>query len=300
MTGDPFDLGQLRAFEAVARTGSLTRAAEILGLAQSSISQQMHRLETRLERTLLERHGRGVRLTQVGEATLIYARSMLSLADQARRQFAEPPLNGSLRLGIVEDFATAKLGSVFAIFQKQHPRFELTFETGLSTSLLNALDAGDLDVVVVKCLPGRRKGALLWQEPLVWIGRPDVIGREGSVPLATYPAPSETRDLTLAALKNGGRRWSIVTQSTGLLGIIAAVEAGLGVAAFGRHFVPAHLQELPADLGLPQLGMLDYVIDQRPGPSDPAMEAFVAIVRAAAVQLREEGLEGIRAGQTAG
>ncbi len=288
MVGEPFDLAQLRAFEAVAQTGSFTKAAETLGLAQSSVSQQIHRLETRLERTLLERHGRGIKLTQVGEATLIYARSMLSLADQARRQFSEPPLNGSLRLGIVEDFATAKLGSVFAVFQKQHPRFELAFETGLSMSLLNALDAGDLDVVVAKCLPGRKKGSLLWQEPLVWIGQSDVIGEGGNVPLATYPAPSETRDLTLAALRNDGRRWSIVTQSTGLLGIVAAVEAGLGVAVFGRHFVPAHLQELPPDLGLPQLGMLDYVIDQRAGPNDAALEAFVSIVRMAAAQLRGE------------
>ena len=287
MTDEVFDLGQLRTLEAVARTGSFTKAAELLGLAQSSLSQQMHRFETRLERTLLERHGRGVKLTQVGEATLIYARSMLALADQARRQFSEPPLNGLLRLGVVEDFATAKLGSVFAIFQKQHPRFELTFETGLSTSLLSALDAGDLDVVVAKRLPGRKKGSLLWQEPLVWVGWPDVVGDGGNVPLATYPAPSETRDLTLAALQNDGRRWSIVTQSTGLLGIIAAVEAGLGVAAFGRHFVPAHLQELPPDLGLPQLGTLDYVIDQKAGPSDPALEAFATIVRMAAAQLRE-------------
>ena len=286
MVSETFDLAQLRAFEAVARTGSFTKAAEALGLAQSSISQQMQRLEMRLERTLLERYGRGIKLTQVGEAALIYARSMLALADQARRQFSEPPLNGSLRLGIVEDFASAKLGSVFAVFQKQHPRFELTFETGLSTSLLNALDAGDLDVVVAKRLPGRETGSLLWQEPLVWIGQPDVIGEGGTVPLATYPAPSETRDLTLAALQNAGRRWSIVTQSTGLLGIVAAVEAGLGVAAFGRHFVPAHLRELDPDLGLPQLGMLDYVIDQRSGPSDAAVEAFVTIVRMAATQLR--------------
>lgn len=288
MTVELFDLVQLRAFEAVARTGSFTKAAETLGLAQSSVSQQVQRLETRLERTLLERRGRGVKLTQVGEAALIYARSMLALADQARRQFSEPSLNGSLRLGVVEDFATAKLGSVFAVFQKQHPRFELTFETGLSTSLLNALDVGDLDVVVAKRLPGRKKGDLLWREPLVWVGQPEAIGEEGNVPLATYPAPSETRDLTLAALQSGGRRWSIVTQSTGLLGIVAAVEAGLGVAAFGRHFVPPHLRELPPDLGLPQLGTLDYVIDQRADPSDAALEAFVTIVRMAAAQIRGE------------
>ncbi len=287
MIGEVFDLGQLRTFEAVARTGSFTKAAGVLGLAQSSVSQQIHRFETRLERTLLERHGRGIKLTQAGEATLIYARSMLALADQARRQFSEQPLNGPLRLGVVEDFATAKLGSVFAVFQKQHPRFELTFETGLSTSLFNALDAGDLDVVVAKRLPGRKKGSLLWQEPLVWVGRSDVISDGGNVPLATYPAPSETRDLMLAALQTSGRRWSVVTQSTGLLGIIAAVEAGLGVAAFGSHFVPAHLQELPADLGLPQLGMLDYVIDQKAGPSDPVLETFVVIIRTAVAQLME-------------
>lgn len=285
MADDPFDLGQIKAFEAVARTGSFTKAAEALGLAQSSVSQQVQRLEARLQRGLLRRHGRGIELTQAGEATLLYARSILALAEQARRQFSEPPLNGRLRLGLVEDFATAKLGSMFAVFQKQHPRFELTFETGLSTHLFNALDAGDLDVVVGKRLPGRRKGDLLWREPLVWVGHAEAVAEGGSVPLSTYPAPSETRDVILAALQAAGRPWSIVTQSTGLLGIVAAVEAGIGVTVFGRHFVPPNLRELPPGLGLPELGELEYVVDQRAGPNDVALDAFVAILRGAAVQL---------------
>lgn len=286
MIDDPFDLGQIRVFEAVARCGNFTRAAESLGLAQSSVSQQIQRLEARLGQGLLKRTTRGVELTQIGEATLVYAHAVLGLADQARRQLSEPPLSGLLRLGLVEDFATARLGSIFSIFQQQHPRFELTFETGLSTQLFHALDVGELDVVVAKRLPGRRKGDLLWREPLVWVGHAQSLGEGGHVPLATYKNPSETRDVTLAALRDAGRPWSVVTQSTGLVGITAAVEARLAIAVFGRHFIPGHLQELSAEHSLPSLADLEYVVDRRADAhDDSAVDAFIAILREVASHL---------------
>lgn len=288
---DPFDLGQVRAFEAVARTGSFTRAAQALGLAQSTVSQQVQRLEARIGRSLLRRLARGVALTSYGEAMLVYARSILALADQARRQLSEPMLDGSLRLGLVEDFATAKLSSVLAIFQKQHPRFELVFETGLSTALLDGLENDELDIVVAKRLPGRARGQLLWREPLVWVGCPEILDASGHVPLATYRSPSETRDVTIAALRDSGRTWTIVTQSTGLIAIIAAAEAGLGLAVFGSHFVPAQLREIPVELGLPELGRLEYIVDYRPHASGPAMDAFVNILKETSAQLLGERTE---------
>ena len=285
MSDQFFDLAQVRAYEAVCRTGSFTKAAEALGMAQSSISQHVQRLEARLQRALLRRHGRSIELTPMGEATLIYVRSMLAVADQARRHLSEPPLNGLIRLGLVEDFATAKLSSVLAVFRKQHPHFELTFETGLSAHLFGALDAGDLDVVVAKRMTGRKKGDLLWREPLVWVGHADVLGAGGSIPISTYPAPSETRDVILATLQAAGRPWTIVTQSAGLFGITAAVEAGLGIAAFGKHLIPKGLRELPPEADLPKLGELEYVVDHRSGPDDAALVAFIALLRDVSLQL---------------
>ena len=69
--------------------------------------------------------------------------------------------------------------------------------------------------------------------------------------VATYPAPSETRDVMLAALKEAGRSRVIVAESVGIAGLKASVEAGLGVAAFSEAFVPQGLEVLNQDVGLP-------------------------------------------------
>jgi DNA-binding transcriptional LysR family regulator len=78
------DTEQLRAFEAVANTGSFTRAAAVLGAAQSSISQQVGRLEKRAGRRLINRTTRRVELTPAGRDMLVYVRSILAMAADAR------------------------------------------------------------------------------------------------------------------------------------------------------------------------------------------------------------------------
>jgi len=230
-----------------------------------------------------------VELTPAGEAMLVYSRSMLSLADRARQQLARPPLEGSLRLGLVEDFATARLATVLSIFRKQHPRLELTFSTGLNYTLFEALDSQELDVVLAKRPIGNRRGNLVFVEALVWVGDPNLVEPNRYVPLVTYPAPSDTRDVILQALKDAGYTWNVVVQSTGLFGQAAAVQAGLGVGVFTSHFVPQGLVELPADIGLPKLPPLEYVIDLAAGEKSDALTFFVDALTGVARQMATSG-----------
>jgi DNA-binding transcriptional LysR family regulator len=81
---DIIDADQLRAFEAVAKTKSSTKAAGMLGNAQSSVSQQIARLEGRLGRLLVRRTTRRVELTPAGDAMLVYVRSILAMTDDVR------------------------------------------------------------------------------------------------------------------------------------------------------------------------------------------------------------------------
>ena len=278
-----FDLAEIEAFVTVARTASFRKAAAEAGTSQSSISERIGRLETKLRHPLFTRTTRSVELTQAGRSLLVYATAMLGLAEQVRGHFDQPPREGVLKLGIVEDYLVGDLPRILTLFKRQHPRFGLSLRTGLSTRLLEGLEEGTLDVVLAKRRPGRSRGRLLFTEPLIWVGRPDVLEGPGdSVPLATYPAPSETRDTMLDALRREGRMWTIAAESATLSGLAAAVASGFAISAFSRRFVPPSIPIVAPDLGLPALGSLDYVIDQRAFPREPAIDAFVEILAATA------------------
>src|SRR4029078_2118518 len=105
------DFELLRAFVAVADCGGFHRAAERLNLTQSTISQQIKRLELETNRPLFRRTTRGVALTDDGEMLLGDARRLLQLEEAARHRLAAPRLSGSVRLGVVDAGARGGVSS---------------------------------------------------------------------------------------------------------------------------------------------------------------------------------------------
>jgi DNA-binding transcriptional LysR family regulator len=270
----------LRALVVIAEARSFTRAAERLNITQPTISTQVRRLEECCGRVLFKRSKRVVRLTSDGEAMLGYARAILHVADQARRHFAQPPLEGSVRFGVVEDFAATGLASVLGRLRCQYPRFELTTEVGLSTDMLRRLETGSLDLVLGKRVCGRSQGDLLGRQKLVWVGSMEALGgSQDTVPLALYPAPSTSREIMLETLRQHGRRWSVRFESRSLSSLRAAVLAGLGISAFGYGMIPSDLKPLPLSAGLPKLKDIEFILDQRPDCTDPVVSAFGMILR---------------------
>jgi DNA-binding transcriptional LysR family regulator len=275
-----FEPELLRALVVIAETRSFTRAAEQLHLTQPTISTQVRRLEEYCGRMLFKRSKRAVRLTSDGEAMLGYARAILQITDQARRHFAQPPLEGSVRFGVVEDFAATGLASVLGRLRRQHPNFELTTEVGLSMDMLRSLETGSLDLILSKRVCGRSQGHLLGRQKLVWVGSTEVLGGpQDTVPLALYPAPSASREIMLQALRQHGRRWSVRFESRSLSNLRAAVLAGLGISAFGYGMIPSDLTPLPLSVDLPELRDVEFVLDQRPDCADPVVSAFGSILR---------------------
>ena len=90
------DIRVLRQFLAVSEAGSMTRAAEQLNVAQPALSQQIQRLERNLQKTLFERHARGVQLTAAGEALAVHARDIHREVPWERK----PESSGRTRHGI--------------------------------------------------------------------------------------------------------------------------------------------------------------------------------------------------------
>src|SRR6202012_3423911 len=101
----------LRSFVAVAECGGFHRAAERLNLTQSTVSQQIKRLELEARHPLFRRTTRSVALTDQGERLLGDARRLLQLEEAARHRLAAPRLSGAVRLGVVEEVAGGSLPS---------------------------------------------------------------------------------------------------------------------------------------------------------------------------------------------
>src|SRR5712675_3687261 len=147
----------LRTFVAVAECGGFHRAAEQLNLTQSTVSQQIKRLELETKRPLLRRTTRSVALTDDGEMLLGDARRLLQLEEAARQRLAAPRLSGTVRLGVVEEIAGGSLPSALGRFAMLHRGVKLEVQTGVSAELIEQLSAGRLDVVSPSVRSERRK-----------------------------------------------------------------------------------------------------------------------------------------------
>jgi DNA-binding transcriptional LysR family regulator len=263
------DFELLRAFVAVADCGGFHRAAERLNSTQSTVNQQIKRLELEVKRPLFRRTTRSVVLTDDGEMLLSDARRLLQLEEAARYRLAAPRLSGLVRLGVVEEIAGGSLPASLGRFAALHPGVKLEVQTGVSAELIGQLDAGRLDVVFVKRPLGTTKGRLVWREPLVC----------AALPLALYRERSVSREAALAALQDGDLTWEIVYTSPSLTGVRAAALAGLAITPLPASAVIAGLRVLGTEQGLPRLPDLEFAIYERARPDKAAM-ALAATLQA--------------------
>jgi DNA-binding transcriptional LysR family regulator len=261
----------LRAFVAVADCGGFHRAAERLNLTQSTVSQQIKRLELETKRPLFRRTTRSVALTDDGEMLLGDARRLLQLEEAARHRLAAPRLSGMVRLGVVEEVAGGSLPSALG-------GVKLEVQIGVSAELIEQLNAGRLDVVFAKRPLGTSKGRLVWREPLVWAAADTFDLVPGAaLPLALYRERSVSREAALAALNDKELTWEIVYTSPSLTGVRAAALAGLAITPLPASALIAGLRILGVEEGLPRLPDLEFAIYEKARP-DKAAAALAAVL----------------------
>jgi DNA-binding transcriptional LysR family regulator len=237
------DLDLLRSFVSVVDAGGFTRAGERVHRTQSTVSQQIKRLEDTVGRPLLHRNGKRVAPTEEGERLLSYARRILALADEAHQVIAQSPSEGVVRLGLPEDFAASRLAQVLARFARSHQGARLDVRCDLSVRLRDDLDRGELDLVLFKRDAGERGGIACWPERLSWIAsrRRELDVRRDPVPLVVFPQGCLYRNRAIHALEAAGRAWYIAYSSPNFYGIQAAVSVGLGVSILPQAAIlPEH------------------------------------------------------------
>jgi DNA-binding transcriptional LysR family regulator len=237
------DLDLLRSFVSVVDAGGFTRAGERVHRTQSTVSQQIKRLEASIGRPLLHREGKSVSLTEEGERLLSYARRLLALAAEARSVIGQPACQAIVRLGVPEDFAAYHLTELLSDFARSRPGLRLDVRCDLSVKLAADIERHDLDIAVLKRRAGERDGLVAWPETLKWVtsARHPVDFSAQPVPLAVFPQGCLYRNRAVHALESAGRPWRVAYNSPNLSGIQAAISAGLGISILPETAIlPSH------------------------------------------------------------
>jgi DNA-binding transcriptional LysR family regulator len=263
------DLELLRSFVSVVDAGGFTRAGERVHRTQSTVSQQIRRLEVDVGQPLLDRSGKEVTPTEAGEKLLSYARRLLSLAEEARDVLAQPGNEGAVRLGIPEDFAAYRLAKLLATFSRSRPGLRLDVRADQSLNLRRDLERGELDLALLKRAAGEKGGVAVWPERVHWVtSKAHPAHRaEGSVPLIGFPAGCLYRARAIHALETGGRSWHMAYTSSGLAGIQAAVAAGLGLSILSEIAIQAEHRVLTAKDGFAPIDKTELALMASPDAS---------------------------------
>ncbi|KZE32463.1 LysR family transcriptional regulator [Crenobacter luteus] len=258
----------LKSFVAVLESGSFTRAGERVHLSQSTVSQQLKRLEEQLGCELIDRSGRYMVATEHGERLLGYARRLLGLMEETVEQLREAHAESEVRIGVPEDFASDALTPALAAFARAHPAIRLEVTSGLSNSLWRQFQAGDYDLVLVKQRPGHAQGLAAWPEPLAWLDSlAEPTHARDPLPLVVFPPGGLYRDELIHSLESAGRRWRIAYTSGSLASIRSAVADGLGVSVLpSRLALPGHrrLDEADGFAALPSLELALHLAEPAP------------------------------------
>ena len=269
-------LDSLRTLVATQDLGGFGRAAERLLRTPSAISLQMKRLQEEIGVPLFRKQGRKMILTEQGEIALRYARRVLELNDEMVDTLRGSSLAGVVRIGFGQDFTSNVLPLVIARFNALYPLVKLEVTVDLGQVLLQAVDSGELDLVLTLGGAQKKTAQLLTELPLHWIASPSFRDRPRQpLPLALFNPPCGCQTPGLDALESVGRSWRVAMTSPSLTGVWAAVSAGLGLTSRAELGLPTDVQII--ELGLPPLGNIPITLHRRRGLRAPNSMRFAEI-----------------------
>lgn len=288
------DLNRLRLFQAVARHGSYSRAAEALDLSQPSVSVQVHQLERALGAYLFYQIGRRLQLTEEGKVLLRYADQIFALEDKAERAVREISglERGHLVVGASSTIGIYMLPPILSEFHQRYPGVEVSLEIGTTDQVRDRMLDNELDVAFVSRAidDPLLESAAYSTDQLVVIGPPGHPFSERSLltidelteePFVVREKGSATRHLMEERLQALGSNYNVAMEVEGPEGVKQAVAAGVGVSVISRTAVT--WESKAGRLAL--LNVPDLEIDRqlyhllpRTRPATRAVESLVRLV----------------------
>lgn len=225
-------INRLRALVTVVDLGGFRRAAESLHVTQPAISQQIRQLANLVKGPIfLSTRRDDLRLSPKGEELLGYARRIVALNDEAVDRFVPPA--GKIRLSVgVSDQLAEILPDILALLTKGMPQAQVGVRTGMSETLETQVVNGRLDLAVL-LQPSAQLAVPTNQElgrvRMDWFGRP-ACGEGAELPLTLFTEPCSLRSHIVETFDASAMPWRVAYEGAELVGLRAAVKAGLGVA----------------------------------------------------------------------
>lgn len=284
------DAADLKVFEAVARLGGMNRAAVDLSTVQSNVTARIQALEADIGSILLERHSRGVSLTQAGQRLLPYADKVARLLDDARRAARDDGApRGVLTIGSLETTAALRLTPLLTRYATDNPAVDLILRTGTTSELVGDVLEQRVDGAFV-CGPVAHpdlEEQVMFREELVVLASPDVASLSaalttGEVRLVVLRAGCSYRQMLQTLLARRGIVVQRLLEFGTLEAIFGCISAGLGITMLPRALVGAvcdagrvSMHALP-----PEDAMVDTVfIRRRDRFTSSALQAFLTCMR---------------------
>lgn len=271
------DTESLRTFLAVLDHGGPSRAAAHLGMSQSAVSWKVKRLEQKVGRPLLVRSGHSLKPTRDGALVVDEARTIVAAHDSLVDRLSRSDLTGRVRLGATEEVSSICISAVLEGFNRRHPEAWVEFIVDRNAELEEMLARGSLDLAVLQIGDDIQPGdAVLLEDELVWVCSPDAPYPEGDVPLITFGRRGFYGPLARRLLEAAGIGYWTAFSGPSSAGVLAAVEAGLGVALLSRRAVSGNVIEWPRSSRLADLPSGSTVARLGPGQLSEAGQELLS------------------------
>lgn len=288
-----WDTTRMRLLVEIGRRGSLSAAARAIGIGQPSASQHLRLLEAAAGQRLVERDGRGSRLTEAGRVLAARAAEALAALTIGEEELAELAglRTGTLHIGASTSPGVYVLADTLACFRREHPAIALEVEIAASDAIVQRLLAGSLQLALVGASPEDERIRLepFLEDELVGVARP------GTVPLVDGAvAPEALRTQMLLCREPGSSSRALLERELREVGvrparswelgsseaIKRAAREGLGVAFLSRYAVAEDVERGELEpfrlAGRPPLTRWFSLARLASRPASPAEGAFVA------------------------
>jgi DNA-binding transcriptional LysR family regulator len=241
----------LRSFVGIIDAASFTLAAERLNMTQSTISQQLARLEEIVGVALIDRAARPIKSTAAGERLQGYARRILALQQEAESALGDPAGMASIRIGVPEDIVSATMASSFRDFARHHREIHLDVSAGLSRDLIQRYRTGELDIVIVKESAPSPDNRATFPEAMAWYESMDAPDKwPNPIPLVTFPPGGLYREAMFERIEREQLHWYVAFSGSSLHNVLVAVEAGIGLSLLPKSTVAGHRVRRYARFGI--------------------------------------------------
>ncbi|MFC6300954.1 LysR family transcriptional regulator [Pseudomonas sp. CCM 7893] len=245
----------LRTFHAVARFRRFNEAANHVHRSASTVTTQIHKLESLVGQRLFSRNNQGVELTMYGKKLLSETTDFLKSHDRLLASLTPQRMQGKIRLGLPDSYAPAFMRDFLPMLIADNPLLELEVEARSSGELFTMFSREQIDLAMIVSAHPLEQGERLGSIQPVWIASERFKAPEQApLPIAVQLTGCPYRASAIQTLKEHGVYYRILLESASSTAVEAAIMCGLAVGmieesrittGLTQHIPGAQLPELP-------------------------------------------------------